>query len=340
MLTHSALAQPAPASGSDRERPRWPNSDRRLNFAAGLTPGMVQKATPETMPVVAPAVIWSVYSDPRTDGLWGHRNLTRVLANEPVKPVAGRYFSALSVREQTRLQPPETAPLALVRDDRLAQTFGNEAGRRLIDIRKPEVRQRLAEHFVAAARADADFLALDNFTAEYFTPPGLVAAEWDAAQYALLDEIHRAARAAGVRVVPNFASRPEKVWARLIPLVDGIVYEMPIHRNVQKMPDVLEGELAAYRAALDAGLLVGLIPDARQVGLVAASAMLIREPGDALFVSHREYAPRPAEWMTWPETWGAARGKYVREGSRFSRDFERARLEIDYSTQQITITPK
>jgi hypothetical protein len=193
---------------------------------------------------------------------------------------------------------------------------------------------------VDEAKKDADFLVLDNLTMEYFTPAGQVAEEWDAAQFALLEEIRRLSLAAGVRFVPNVASRPEKTWRKLIPLVDGLLYEMPVHPNVQKAPDVLEAELAGYRAVLDAGRFVGLVPSPKEVGLVAATAMLIREPGDALFITPRDSVPTEAAWMTWPGVWGKPQARYTRNGSVFSRDFEHARLEIDFTTGAITVTPR
>lgn len=335
-----AALSSVPVPANEPARRAWPNSDQRLNFSAGLIPRQIKLAAPETIPVVAPSIIWVAYAQPDVDGPRGLEWINRFLDNERPRPLVGRYFSACSVRERTRFHPPETAPYELLRDDLLPNTWGGEAGRRLVDLRKPAARAKLVRHFIETARAEGDFLALDNFTVEYFTPAGLQAAEWDAAQYALLAELRAAADAARVRIVINASTRPEKTWAKLIEKVDGLLFEMPVHPNVQKRPEILVAELAAYRAALDRGVFVGLIPDPKAVGLVAAAAMLIREPGDPLFVSPRDSVPTAAAWMHWPAAWGPAEGRYERDGSRFTRTFARARLEIDFATGAIAVTPR
>ena len=68
--------------------------------------------------------------------------------------------------------------------------------------------------------------------------------------------------------------------------------------------------------------------------------MLIRETGAAIFVTPRVSIPTEAAWMTWPAKWGKPRARYTREGSVFGRDFENERLEIDFATGAITVTPR
>lgn len=342
--------QSAPAS-QPAARVTWPNSDAWLHFSSGSTPQPLKWSSPRADAILAPPITWAAQATRDEGGQNGQERLVRFIREHRANAKIGRYFSCCTVRATPQLWPLETLPLEAFYEHLLASPWSpQEPNRRYIDIRLPEVRQLAARLLVSNARRD-DFLALDNFIFDFGgNPEGTTKPEWSEANYALLAEIYGEARRNAVPVVINASTRPEETWSRVTRFCDGILFEMPFHPNVRKAPAELDRELAAYRAALDAGKFVGLIPLAganqstaqrtEQDRMVAAGAMLIREPGDALFVSQTHYQPMPMDWMEWPAQLGRALGKYRHEATVYSRDFERASLSVEWVSGRVTVTPR
>lgn len=333
-LVESAAEQAPPPP-----KTRWPNSDARLVFSAGVFPDQLKWSAPAADAVLAPPVVWAAQSELKAHSKAARPQLVSFLRAKQPDLRLGCYFTAVTVRPQPLFEPAETVPYDLVKDALLATGWDkNEPQRRYIDIRRPDVRQKMAEYFVRTAKEQqAYFLALDNFTFEFWNPPEVPAAEWHDAQYALLQEIYTQAHQVNLLVVANTATNPPQTWPKLLDKADGFVFEMPISRKIRENGQWVELQLQAYRLALDRGLFVGLIPYRDSVGVTAAAAMLVREPGDALFVAPREYQPKSADWMDWPAKWGKALGKYKRDGTRFEREFERAKLVVDFAKDLIEV---
>jgi hypothetical protein len=328
------------ARGDVEHRIAWPNSDSRLNFSGGVRPPQLRYWNAKTAPILAPAVIWSAQSVPERHAKNEYRRVVRVLHERNPDIKIGRYYSALCVVSEFHFDPPETVPMERVAGAILKPALKPGSKTYYVDIRQPETRRRMARHFVETTQGQADFLALDNFTFEYWAPSQVDAEEWHQAQYALLEEVYRLAGEAKLPVVINAATRPEKTWDRISRSCDGLIFEMPIHPNLHEKGELLADELAAYRLVLDRGRFVGLIPTSRQFGLVAAAVMLIREPGDPIFISPLDWKPEPADWMEWPGQWGAPLGPYRRDGTRLERDFQKVTLEVDFATGHIAVQPK
>lgn len=313
--------------------PAWPTSDERMNFIANYQPILHESARPATEVVHYPAVLFSLQTKPPNPA--GTRRLLQVVRKHHPGVMVGRYFSGLSARPAPRYDPPETVPASLVEDALLPWHLQDE-NRRGIDLRKPAVRARMIRYMIAEV-GDFDFLSIDNLTFEYFAHGGMPREEWADAQYALVEELAAAAHARGVPVVVNTALYPMK-WQRLIGLVDGITYEMPFHPSRRSNAELVEQELAAYRTALDKRRLIGLIPRKEELVLfTAAAVMLIRAPGDSIFVTPQDWPLRDETWMTWPKTLGRPQGAYARDGLRFTRRFANGVLTVDFANNQVRI---
>lgn len=341
-------AASAPAPATQAVRVAWPNSNRWLIFSAGATPGPLKWSNSGTNAILAPPIVWAAQASAAEGGAAGLDRLVRFIRREQPGAKIGRYFSSCTIRPVPQYVPAESVPAQAVQSMLLAAAWSpQEPTRRYIDIRRPDARALLARLLVASARRE-DFLALDNFIFEFGgNPEGTTRAEWDAASYALLSEIYAEARRNALPVVINAATRPEDTWSRVTQLCDGILFEMPFHPNLRtRMPD-LERELAAYRAALDAGKFVGLIPltpsnhtlaqKLQEQRLVAAGAMLIREDGDALFCAQTLYEPRVVDWLDWPARFGRPKGKYRVEGNTMLREFERVTLLVDWPIGRVEL---
>jgi hypothetical protein len=129
----------------------------------------------------------------------------------------------------------------------------------------------------------------------------------------------------GAKVVVNSTLSPWYAAAADIPAlasaVDGLTFEMPLH-PVWCRPylDRVNREFSAYRTWLNAGMMIGLYAVrgagqtdqdvANEQRFLAAVAMLVRDPGQAILIARPFHIPRP-EWFDWPARFGAPQGPYT-----------------------------
>lgn len=348
-------APDATAQSPVTERPpalvEWPRFEQ-LNFIAGMTAASFRSgATDRSAPAFyATPFIWCIASsDPRDERTVS--TMTQYVLRYRPNAVIGRYYSATTVRtDSPQYFPHETAPGTLFSgDDFLAATWPRDKNRVFVNVTRAETRVKLIRHFVENTRAEGfRVIALDNISQGHSPPAdsGLQRPAWDDGQLALLRELLPAAHAAGLRVVVNAAVDPGSRWASFLQHVDGVLFEMPMHPNVTRDPNVAEREIKAYRAALDAGKFVGLIPlgdDEKErmtnEELCAGAVLLVYTPGEPIAISPRSWKPVQRRWYNWPALFGEPVGPYRRDGDLFIRDFAQRRLTVDFVTRRVQIEP-
>jgi hypothetical protein len=322
--------EPLPSARRPPPLPRF--SD--LNFCVGMSDTQWRfKDQPAASAYFATPFVWSVASNAPDQ--------EAVIAEmedwlEQARPglVIGRYFSATTTPTDGRRHTPHWyVPIELLgRRALLPESYPNDPSRRFIDLRKESVRRKMVRHIVETAVASGrTAVSLDNVTQGYNILQSVAPAEWDAAQRSLLTELRRACHRESLLFIVNasihlavFATG----WDGLLPLVDGLLWEMPMHPYTMGAPERVDAELQAYRRVLDAGKFVGLVPlgdtseeRERNERLCAAAAMLARQFGEPMAVAPRSYAPVLRDWFDWPEALGVPEGDYGVNGTVFHREF-------------------
>jgi hypothetical protein len=310
-----------------------------LNFCAGFgAPQWRFRDRPEAKAMFAAPFVWTVASnDPGEEKLIAE--MRAWLCQQRPDALIGHYWSAATTATDHRRWTPERCvPFRLLGEGALlADSWKGDAARRFIDLRQPEVRKKMVAHIVATTTASGlRAVSLDNVTQGYKTVQAVPVEQWDKAHRALVGELFAACRAAGLRLIVNAAAQPAQTWDKLLPIVDGLTWEMPLHPNTLADARRVEAELRAYRGALDAGKFIGLIPLVKAAGeternetMCAAAAMLVREPGEPLAVSPRGFVPVKRDWFDWPARLGKPKAAYQRTGEIFRRDFERGTVTLD-----------
>jgi len=352
LLGGTAAACGQASQPAERPKLSWPDSDRRLNFEMWFDVAEFRAFTPYTADVIVPSVVWNAVAEPTRAGEQALRRYITIARGRRPEFRIGRRIAASTTRVAAATYPRGRIPRALVPDDAILPDHWPGAPERpYIDIRRADVRARLVQYAVEDTQGKADFIALDSLLLQFGGfPKGVAAREWYEANYALIEEFGRATANAGLGIIINPTGRPEATWSRAALHCDGFVLEMPVVRRVRCKPPMVEAELATYRRVLDAGKFVGLVPNvhgnpddaarAAEVRLVAGAAMLVREPGDALFVAPMQRRPAPTDWMEWPGRFGQALGRYRREGNVYTREFERVTLVVDFEQERVDVRPK
>jgi hypothetical protein len=153
------------------------------------------------------------------------------------------------------------------------------------------------------------------------------------------------AHAVGKRLIVNGSGQPFRWTAGTLLAGDGFSSEMAMNNtwtlDYPTQTQVVQ-ELAVYRAILNMGKLLYIRPHALdQYAHLAASVMLIREPGDAVFISSSlwPFEMPTAGWPTWPQQFGPALGPYAIVGDNvFERQFQNGSVTINFYTRQVTVT--
>ncbi|MBL8880643.1 MAG: hypothetical protein JNG88_16140, partial [Phycisphaerales bacterium] len=348
-LSAVALSQTTQPVDAHARLVDWPRFDQ-LNFIAGMTAAAYRAGATDRNAAAffATPFIWCIASSDARD-VRSVQTMTQWVKRFRPDALVGRYYSATTVRtDRPTYFPHETAPGAdFSGDDFLPATWPRDKPRVFVNVTRPQTRAKLIAHFISNTRREGfRVIALDNLSQGHSPPAdsGLQRPAWDDGQLALLRELLPAAHAEGLRVVINAAIDPGSRWSSVLPHIDGILFEMPLHPNVIREPNATAKELDAYRAALDAGKLVGLVPlgdDERErvanEEICAAAAMLVRKPGEPIAVSPRSWKPVVRRWYEWPALFGEPRGPYRRDGDFFVRDFANRRLTVDFVTKRVQI---
>jgi hypothetical protein len=315
-----------------------------LNFCAGFgAPQWRFRDKPEARAEFAAPFVWTVASnDPGEEKLIAE--MRAWLRQQRPDVLIGHYWSAVTTATDHRGWTPERCvPFRLLGEGALlADSWSGDPARRFIDLRQPDTREKMVAHIVATTTASGlRAVSLDNVTQGYKTVQAVPVEPWDKAHRALVGELFAACRAAGLRLIVNAAAHPAQTWDKLLPIVDGLTWEMPLHPNTLADTERVRAELRAYRRALDAGKFVGLIPLTGSAGeternetLCAAAAMLVREPGEPLAVSPRSFVPVKRDWFDWPVRLGKPTTTCQRTGAIFQREFERGTVIMDVERRQ------
>ena len=131
--------------------------------------------------------------------------------------------------------------------------------------------------------------------------------------------------------------------------VDGMSFEMTFHRLARGDRQRTTHLITVYRKWLAAGKVIVFIPvdpglevpasKDEEARLIAAFAMVIRDPGDRLFVAWPFYKVE-ADWAYWPEQLGKATGQWQFEADHvLTRRFERGLLWLDVISRKVQIKP-
>lgn len=308
-----------------------------------------------------PFVLDSVVTDDAT----GH--IADVFTADGSPQCIGRYLSIRTTADQDLTVPPKYVPYGIPRRHGgiLESGWPTDAARQFVDWRSQTLAKAAALFavFDTLARSGFSFIRWDNCTYGYgkrpagdpaSSAPRELSEEQDSAsQLALLVECALIGRPLGLPQVVNLSSPAVPVAAcdTLNTVVDGYCFEQfPTRTHGQPAFHWLVGEwLALWRKLLDAEKLVAIIPPPvaesanveavkRRNQFVAGLAMMIREPGDPLWVLPRlwngwtrESLP---EWESWPRLAGAPRGTYVkRTAGLFSREFENMTIDVNLYEQ-------
>ncbi len=129
--------------------------------------------------------------------------------------------------------------------------------------------------------------------------------------------------------------------------VDGMAFEMPFHKNARGDRARTRAQINTYRRWLQQGKVVVLIAVDRSLDTVAAKdeearliagfAMIVRNPGDALFVAWPFFREEP-DWAGWPRRLGPPSGdeQFV-EDHILTRVFQNGTLEVNVLTKSVEI---
>ncbi len=267
--------------------------------------------------------------------------LARALATNP-GVVIGRYLSGARVQSSFKQYPPEAV------DSQKFLPAMLRSGTDIVDLEDPGAARQFTDFIVDQFR---DFprpiLFLDNMVHPSALPGWI---PWKHT-CALLSEIRSAINRRGALLVANIAVAS---WAMsdadvdlLTSVVDGMAFEMPFHAFARQSPDRIERQIEVYRRWLDRGKIVVMIPvtssDEEQaandleVRFVAAFAMVVRRPGDRLFVAWPFWKANP-DWNQWPADFGPPLADYQldRKSLELTRSFSKGLLRVDVATKIVT----
>jgi hypothetical protein len=127
--------------------------------------------------------------------------------------------------------------------------------------------------------------------------------------------------------------------------VDGISLEMPFHALARGHRERTQRLIDIYRIWLDEKKYLVLIPVAplatrhKEAELIAGLAMILREPGDRIYVAWPFFQETP-HWTNWPEDFGEPDGSFTFEGSNLQRHFANATIKVDPVRSTVLVLPR
>lgn len=228
----------------------------------------------------------------------------------------------------------------------------------IVDHRIPTAAQKLRQYAIEQAKKrQLKLLYSDNWS--YITHNGLT---WtDTANY--LETLKRELHQEGIRLIINIwwplgrnnLQQEMQDIERLAEVVDGLSIEGAfLHPNIQDDYDAVQRALTLTRFILQKGLLlIFLKGNLKRTGIqpwthesMAAWAMMIRSPGDKLFVS-KDAALNvltPPAWPSWPQKYGEPSEECIlkpakndpKKVTQVSRKFKDGTITLDLKTKAVT----
>lgn len=301
-----------------------PNSDNWYACVVNATPA-VEGYEPTYLPAQTQLItdLTDFGSPPAPGTEMGWRCALAALRGRLASPLIGTYRSMRSAAPApTRAMtfPPRwntleaftSADLLLgIEDSYQAQC----PGLTMVDYSQSAAAAKLTADLVAGVAATGAALAfLDEVSSDELDPR---LPPWSVTM-GVLKSMTAGLHARGVRVLINAAihfgtTTPANVAALLASGVDGVCLEEGFPApSVRQSASAIQTAIAQFRQLLDAGLCVVFDPNspnyAADAAVLAAWGMMLRAPGDRLFISVPFYLTSIPAWATWPKTLGAPSG--------------------------------
>ncbi|MBI4931639.1 MAG: T9SS type A sorting domain-containing protein [Bacteroidetes bacterium] len=332
------------------------SSDNQLNFNCGVNP-QVMAYSPDS--VFCTSVYWTIakYSFDTITNVQAMRNYYNLCSPNP--HLIGIYKSSIVSRPQAKLNavPSECVTWEDIGYANLTSQFWGDTNTRIVNIADTVASRKFAKLIVDRSLAEfpnADFLSLDNLGYD-----GVFGFDFDTIWAPHLRRIKYYCDSAGLPLVVNYAGFPCLQWNTFpFQYVDGIMAEQPVAKYFRKdtigdpLGLQLVNELQAYRNVLDSGKLILLIPTPtgtvyndtmiKEHLMVAAAAMLVRNPGDPIFTTvYGSWISYPSfqwsEFIRWPDTLGAPLGPATHQGRIWQRQFACGTLWVDFLHDSVNV---
>jgi hypothetical protein len=263
-----------------------------------------------------------------------------LLRTTPPASFVGTYISGRRIDEKADRYPAPTIDRARIQDSWLRPGENN------IDLGNQAAAEGFADLIIEeCAQRPAPLVFLDNI----IHPSALK--EWCSWRdtCGFLARVHEGLNAQGQRLIANIAVASWAMSAHDVDLlsgsVDGMSFEMPFHKNARGNQDRTRWQTYVYRKWLGLGKCVVLIAlDSSlktqeekddEAQLIAALAMMVRNPGDRLFVAWPFFRHTP-DWADWPVRFGSPTGECeYKEGGVLARNFSNGRLEVNVNTREV-----
>lgn len=329
----------------------WPDSDKRLVIHATAGEGLIDFGNWQAADLdrwADESIIWraqlilSVIRQWNGDPEVVLQELLTAARGHNDGILVGMQISGGDCRKLAEMKkyPYETIPYEELPADGYLTGYNAGTQRATVDLRIPDVRQLYTDLIVNDALShNVDFLYLDNIR---YAPGGGTPIPWST-MCAFLSEIRTRLHADGMRTSANVGLNVSGVSdeeAQLLSnAVDGLTFEQPFHPTWGRpYAAMVAREIEIHRRWLDAGKNIqfinvwappgGSLDDQQRI--MAAMAMIVRRPGDPLFL-HRFWWMDTPEFADWPTTFGLPLGDYTMTGEPpvVRREFQHATLIVD-----------
>lgn len=245
--------------------------------------------------------------------------------------------------ESQRYEPPNTVPYAALSAADYRGPAKEYRGRFTVALEKPATRAKFAELIAAeAVRRGRPILMVDNIA-----HPGAMG-DW-IPWSDTLDLLRKIKSGLGeIQLIANVGGAPglmpEPDYKALADVVDGVIFEQPLHEKLRSSRAGVEAVIALYRHWLARGRIVILLPviaeevrpgesksaagqrikaeRQRESQFIAALCLIVRDRTDRPLYTTAPFWEEPPVWERWPAALGAARGEYRWEADALVREFE------------------
>ncbi len=316
--------------------PERPNSDRNMRALVNLN-GYVAGYSPPDVSLVTDFYVHTQ----QTGALAAHHQRVRyILKTWSRDPLVGRYLSLAHPEVECKRYPANG-----VRSEWVPKKWIRKNSN-FVDISIPEAARAWADLTIAEAKhTDCPILFGDNVLHPGMAPKWV---SWEDTCH-FLGMVKEGVNEQGKLLVVNVAMAPyyatQNEINMLTPVVDGVCFETPFHPRARGNPDKTQRQINAYRTWLAAGKIVVWIaidktetPDKyAETRMMAGFAMMVRQPGDSLFLSWAFWRPAQ-DWFLWPEQMGKPLDDYVFVSDRkLLRRFEHGTMTVDTVARTVEI---